>query len=135
MRRLRLSFVLSVIYLMQNQLLRDHHLGSIVLAISGAGSAGADEPQQRAGGPGFACGRDGVRIVLGASHLWALLEWRSEGDHHAGDSGGLCRLLVAWPDDGVARRAGFGAVRGQFLFVLFSYSIVNLYLSSFHRFF
>ena len=83
------------------------------LALSGARNAGDNEPQQRHRGAGVAFGGDRFRSVVGESYLWPLLEWRPQGDHHARDSGRVCRLFVAGPHRVLARRARLCAVRIQ----------------------
>ena len=110
-----LSFVLSAIYLVQNSLLRSHRLGKIVWRFPALESL---ERMSRSsvivGLVSLVGGRHRLRITVGQSHLWPLLERRSQGDHHRGDPGGVRRLPMAGADGVLARRASLGVVRSQF---------------------
>ena len=130
-----LSFVLSVIYLVQDRMLRSRRLSAAFwrfpaldvldrMARSSVyvGLAGAD------------C-RRGHGIYLGAPAARQLFVRRSESDDHAGDPGVYAAYL--W----LSRSANWRGARAallcalNFVIVLFSYTFVNLYLTRFHRFF
>ena len=105
-----------------------------VLAISRTRRSRRHEPQQRARRASSASGRHVFRIRLAASPERPLLR-RGPKDHRdSRDFRALCSLLLA------AVKAGWRGARAaricalNFILVLFSYTIVNLYLTSFHRY-
>ena len=132
-----LSFVLSLIYLVQNQLLRRHRLQSIVWRFP------ALETLER-------MSRSGVVVGLLSLFVGIAFGLMVSSAPFTGATGtviprkallpidfGRVRGLHLW----IGRTAAWRGARASalcvvnFVFVLFSYSIVNLYLSSFHRFF
>ena len=130
-----LSFVLSLIYLIQNRLLRHHRLKSIVWRFP------ALEVLERMSRSSVAVGL--VSLVVGMSFglLWAN---RLYGSYWSGDPKEIVTLVILAVYAGYLWLGRTTAWRGarasalcvlNFLVVLFSYSVVNLYLSGFHRFF
>ena len=130
-----LSFVLSVIYLVQDRVLRSRRLSVAFWRFP------ALDVLDRMARSSVYVGL--VALVLGVA---MGLVWehrlrggyscrRSEGDRHAGDPGGVRGLPVAFAQREVARGARGVALRVNFVIVLFSYTFVNLYLTKFHRFF
>lgn len=130
-----LSFVLSLIYLVQNQLLRHHHLQSVVWRFP------ALETLERMSRSGVVVGLVSLLIGISFGLMWFH---RIYGRYWNGDPKEIITLVILavyaaylW----IGRTAAWRGSRASalcvinFVFVLFSYSIVNLYLSSFHRFF
>lgn len=130
-----ISFVLSVIYLLQNRRLRDHKLG-----IVGWRFPALDVLEQMT--------RSSVLIGCGslAAGMTAGLIWahRLEGRYWDGDPKVIVTFLILAAYIGYALVSRTAAWRGarasrlciiNFMFVIFSYSIVNRYLSHFHRYF
>ena len=109
-----LSFVLSVIFLVQNQRLRQHKLGNRGMAVPAAGSSGDHDAKQCPDRLLFACrGNDGW-TDLGAPPGRPVLGRRSQGNHHSVDLGGVRRIHAAGAHVGMARRARVGALHFQF---------------------
>jgi ABC-type transport system involved in cytochrome c biogenesis permease subunit len=130
-----LSFVLSLIYLVQNQLLRRHRLQSVVWRFP------ALETLERMSRSGVVVGLLSLFVGIGFGLMWFH---RLYGRYWSGDpkeSITFVILLVYAAYLWIGRTAAWRGARASalcvinFVFVLFSYSIVNLYLSSFHRFF
>jgi ABC-type transport system involved in cytochrome c biogenesis permease subunit len=130
-----LSFVLSVIYLIQNRLLRHHRLKSIVWRFP------ALEVLERMARSSVAVGLVALMVGMGFGLLWFNRLW---GTYWSGDPKEVVTLLILAVYAGYLWLGRTTAWRGarasilcvvNFLVVLFSYSIVNLYLSGFHRFF
>ena len=130
-----LSFVLSAIFLLQNRRLRDHKLGEVgwrfpaldVLDLMTRSSVL------------IGC----VSLVAGmtAGFVWAHRLW---GRYWDNDPKVIVTLLILAVYVGYALLARTAAWRGarasalcvfNFVFVIFSYSVVNLNLSHFHRYF
>ena len=130
-----LSFVLSVIYLIQNRLLRDHRVRSLIWRFP------ALEVLERMSRSSVAVGLVSLTLGVGFGLFWFN---RLEGTYWNGDPKQIITLLVLAVYAGylwLGRSAAWRGARASalcvvnFLVVLFSYSVVNLYLSGFHRFF
>ena len=130
-----LSFVLSVIYLIQNRLLRDHRLRTLVWRFP------ALEVLERMSRSSVAVGLVSLVVGVGFGLLWFN---RLEGTYWTGDPKEIITLVILAVYAGYLWLGRSSAWRGarasvlcvlNFLVVLFSYSVVNLYLSGFHRFF
>jgi ABC-type transport system involved in cytochrome c biogenesis permease subunit len=130
-----LSFVLSVIYLIQNRLLRHHRLRSLVWRFP------ALEVLERMSRSSVAVGLVSLVIGVGFGLMWFN---RLEGTYWTGDPKEIITLVILAVYAGylwLGRSATWRGARASvlcvvnFLVVLFSYSVVNLYLSGFHRFF
>jgi ABC-type transport system involved in cytochrome c biogenesis permease subunit len=130
-----LSFVLSAIYLVQNSLLRNRRLGSIVWRFP------ALESLERMSRSSVIVGL--VSLVVGITFglLWVNRIW---GRYWNGDPKEIITVVILGVYAGYLWLGRTGSWRGarasalcvfNFVFVLFSYSVVNLYLSSFHRYF
>jgi len=130
-----LSFVLSVIYLIQNRLLRHHRLKTIVWRFP------ALEVLERMSRSSVAVGLVSLVVGVGFGVLWFN---RLQGTYWTGDPKEVITLVILAVYAGYLWLGRSSAWRGarasvlcvvNFLVVLFSYSVVNLYLSDFHRFF
>jgi ABC-type transport system involved in cytochrome c biogenesis permease subunit len=130
-----LSFVLSVIYLVENRLLRNRRLGRMVWRFP------ALEVLERMSRSSVLVGL--VSLVIGMS-FGLLWYHRIYGHYWSADLKDLVTLVILAVYAGYLWLGRTNAWRGarasalcvfNFFVVLFSYSIVNLYLSSFHRFF
>jgi ABC-type transport system involved in cytochrome c biogenesis permease subunit len=130
-----LSFVLSVIYLVQDQMLRHHRMKALVWRFP------ALEVLERMSRSSVAIGLVSLISGVGFGLMWFQ---RLEGTYWNGDPKEIITLVILavyasylW----LGRSAGWRGARASalcaanFLVVLFSYSVVNLYLSGFHRFF
>ena len=106
-----LSFVLSVIYLVQDQVLTVAASRRPVLAIPGAGRAGSHGPQQRVCRFGGTRSRRLDGFHVGASSARHLFMGRSESDHHHGDCRRVRSLSVAVAQRQLARRTRRDAMR------------------------
>lgn len=130
-----LSFVLSLIYLLQNRLLRDRRLGTIFWRFP------ALDVLERMSWSSVIVGMVslGVGVVLG--FVWVN---RLSGRYWSADPKEIATLLVfasygayLW----LARTTGWRGARASllcvlsFLFPLLSFTVVNLYLSHYHRYF
>ncbi len=130
-----LSFVLSLIYLVQNQLLRRHRLQSIVWRFP------ALETLERMSRSGVVVGLLSLLIGIVFGLMWFHRLYGRYWDGDPKESITLLILAVYAAYLWIGRTAAWRGARASalcvinFVFVLFSYSIVNLYLSSFHRFF
>src|SRR5271170_8019067 len=120
-----LSFVLSVIYGAGSRAAFAAAERGI-LAISGAGRAGAHGAQQRVRGIGGADFRRGDGIDLGTPAARQLFVRRSESDCYAGDSGGVRGVPAAFAQRELARGARGAAVRDEF-----RHRAVQLYVCKF----
>jgi ABC-type transport system involved in cytochrome c biogenesis permease subunit len=130
-----LSFVLSVIYLIQNRLLRHHRLRSLVWRFPPL------EVLDRMSRSSVAVGLVSLAIGVGFGLMWFN---RLQGTYWTGDPKEIITLVILAVYAGylwLGRSATWRGARASvlcvvnFLVVLFSYSVVNLYLSGFHRFF
>lgn len=130
-----LSFVLSVIYLVENRLLRHRHLGRIVWRFP------ALEVLERMSRSSVIVGLVSLMIGMSFGFFWFH---RIYGHYWNADPKEIVTLVILAVYAGYLWLGRTNAWRGarasglcvfNFFFVLFSYSIVNLYLSSFHRFF
>ena len=109
-----LSFVLSVIYLVENSLLRSHRLGKIVWRFPALEVAGTHEPQQRDCRAGFAGVRHRLRAALVSPHLWPILECGSEGSDHLVILAVYAGYLWLGRTRRLAGSAGLRILRNQF---------------------
>lgn len=130
-----LSFVLSVIYLVENRLLRNRHLGTMVWRFP------ALEVLERMARSSVAIGLVLLTVGITFGYFWLN---RLSGHYWNGDPKETITLVILAVYAGYLWLGRTTAWRGarasalcvfNFLFVLFSYSIVNLYLSNFHRYF
>jgi ABC-type transport system involved in cytochrome c biogenesis permease subunit len=130
-----LSFVLSAIYLIQNRLLRHHRLRSLVWRFP------ALEVLERMSRTSVMVGLVSLVVGVGFGLMWFN---RLEGTYWTGDPKEIITLVILAVYAGYLWLGRSAAWRGprasilcvvNFLVVLFSYSVVNLYLSGFHRFF
>jgi ABC-type transport system involved in cytochrome c biogenesis permease subunit len=130
-----LSFVWSVIYLIQNRLLRHHRLRTLVWRFP------ALEVLERMSRSSVAVGLVSLMVGMTFGLLWVN---RLYGTYWSGDPKEIVTLVILAVYAGYLWLGRTTAWRGarasllcvvNFLVVLFSYSVVNLYLSDFHRFF
>jgi ABC-type transport system involved in cytochrome c biogenesis permease subunit len=130
-----LSSVLSLIYLIQNQLLRHHRLDSVVWRFP------ALEVLERMSRSSVVVGLASLIVGIAFGFLWMHRIW---GQYWNGDPKEVITLVILaayasylW----LGRTTAWRGARASalcvfnFVFVLFSYSVVNLYLSGFHRYF
>jgi len=128
-----LSFVLSLIFLGEERLLASTSLEH-GLAFAAAGAAGAHEPVQRVGGTCFDRDRDGDGIRLGGP---------SHGQYWFYDPKYVVTLFVLLLYVSISGLRGprHGGARASklcifnFVVVVLSFTVVNLYLSHSHRIF
>ncbi len=130
-----LSFVTSLIYLMQNRLLRGRKLGAIGWRFP------ALDVLERVSRSSVGVGLVSLAIGVCLGFVWAH---RLFGGYWHGDWKVFVTLVILaaylayWVLSRTGTWRGARASRlcvANFLLVIFSYSIVNLYLSRFHRFF
>ncbi|MBI3670786.1 MAG: cytochrome c biogenesis protein CcsA, partial [Acidobacteria bacterium] len=130
-----LSFVLSVIYLLQNRLLRDRRLGTVFWKFP------ALEVLERMSRSSVMVGLVSLSIGVVLGFIWVN---RIRGRYWNADAKEITTLLVLLFYGGYVWLARTRAWRGarasrlfvfNFFFVLFSYTVVNLYLSHYHRYF
>ncbi|MGD0840531.1 MAG: cytochrome c biogenesis protein CcsA [Candidatus Acidiferrales bacterium] len=130
-----LSFVASLIYLIENRMLRDRRLGPVGWRFPPL------EALERLSRSSVGVGLVSLGIGASLGFVWAH---RLLGRWWNGDWKVFVTLLIfaAYATYLLLSRTGTwrGARAslvcvGNFVFVIFSYSIVNLYLSRFHRFF
>ena len=130
-----LSFVLSVIFLLQNRRLRDHRLGMVGWRFP------ALDVLERMTRSSVLIGCGSLAAGMTAGFIWAH---RLQGVYWDGDPKVIVTILILAAYIGYTFLAQTAAWRGarasvlcilNFMFVIFSYSIVNRYLSHFHRYF
>ncbi len=130
-----LSFVLSLIYLIQNRLLRHHRLGNIVWRFP------ALEVLERMSRSSVIVGLGTLAIGNAFGVFWTHQIW---GQYWNGDPKEIITLVILAAYGGYLLLGRMAAWRGarasalcvfNFVIVLLSYSVVNLYLSDYHRFF
>jgi ABC-type transport system involved in cytochrome c biogenesis permease subunit len=130
-----LSFVLSLIYLVQNALLRSRRLGSIIWRFP------ALESLERMSRSSVIVGLASLLVGIAFGLLWVNRIW---GHYWNGDPKEIITVLILAVYAGYLWLGRTGSWRGarasalcvfNFVLVLFSYSVVNLNLSNFHRFF
>ena len=126
---------MSLIYLVQNQLLRRHRLQSVVWRFPPL------EVLERMSRSSVVVGLISLLVGIAFGVLWFH---RLYGFYWSGDPKEIITLVILGVYAGylwLGRTAAWRGARASalcvfnFVFVLFSYSIVNLYLSGFHRFF
>jgi ABC-type transport system involved in cytochrome c biogenesis permease subunit len=130
-----ISFVLSVIFLVQNRRLRDHNLGKVGWRFP------ALDVLDRMTRSSVLIGCASLLAGMAMGFIWAQRLW---GRYWNGDPKVIITIVILAIYVGYALLARTSAWRGarasalcifNFLFVIFSYSVVNLYLSRFHRYF
>lgn len=130
-----LSFVLSAIYLVQNRLLRNRRLGSIIWRFP------ALESLERMSRSSVMVGLVSLIVGIVFGLLWVN---RIFGHYWNGDPKEIITVVILAVYAGYLWLGRTGSWRGarasalcvfNFILVLFSYSVVNLDLSTFHRFF
>src|SRR5713226_6348954 len=130
-----ISFVLSVIFLLQNRRLRDHKLGMVGWRFP------ALDVLERMTRSSVLIGCLSLAAGMTAGLIWAH---RLEGQYWDGDPKVIVTVLILLIYIGytfLSRTAAWRGARASalcifnFMFVIFSYSIVNRYLSHFHRYF
>jgi ABC-type transport system involved in cytochrome c biogenesis permease subunit len=130
-----ISFVLSIIFLIQNRRLRDHKLGVVGWRFP------ALDVLDRMTRSSVLIGCVSLAAGMTAGMIWAH---RLEGRYWDGDPKVIVTVLILLAYVGYTFLSRTSAWRGarasalcifNFMFVIFSYSIVNRYLSHFHRYF
>ena len=130
-----LSFVVSLLYLAQNRWLRDRKLGSVIWRFP------ALEVLERMSRSSVIVGVTALSFGMALGFLWAH---RLLGHYVTGDPKeivSLVVLLVYVLYLRLSRQTAWRGARacrlcvGCFFCVIFSYTVVNFYLSSYHRFF
>lgn len=130
-----IAFVLSLIYLLQNRILRDRRPGATFWRFP------ALEVLERVSRSSVAVGL--TALVVGVSLGFAAAS-RIHGVYWSGDAKEIISLVILAAYAAYLYLSGTAAWRGaraaalcviNFLFVLFSYTVVNLYLSEYHRYF
>jgi ABC-type uncharacterized transport system permease subunit len=130
-----ISFVLSLIYLLQNRRLRVHKLGTVGWRFPPL------DFLERMTRSSVLIGCISLAVGMTAGFIWAH---RLQGRYWTGDPKMIVTVLILAIYIGymlLARTAAWRGARASalcmfnFLFVVFSYSIVNRYLSHFHRYF
>jgi len=130
-----LSFVLSVLYLVQNRHLRDHRVGTVIFRFP---ALEVLELMSRSSVTVGVCAL-GFGMALGS--VWAH---RLMGRYVTGDPKeifSVLTLLIYLGYLGVAQKTSWRGARSSvlcvanFLVVIFNYTVVNFYLSKYHRFF
>ena len=130
-----LSFVLSLIYLLQNRLLRDRRLGTPFWRYP------ALEVLERMSRSSVIVGLASLAVGITLGFVWVN---RIRGRYWSADAKEITTLLVFLLYVGYVWLARTTAWRGaraallcvlNFIFVVFSYTVVNLYLSRYHRYF
>ncbi|MGH9816852.1 MAG: cytochrome C assembly family protein [Candidatus Acidiferrales bacterium] len=130
-----IAFVLSAIYLLQNRLLRDHHLGAMFWRFP------ALEVLERMSRSSVMVGVAALVVGIAFGAVWSK---RLNGSYVTGDAKEIISLLilacyVAYIV--LARRTRWRGARAAVLcivsfgLVVFSYTVVNLYMSGYHRYF
>ena len=130
-----ISFVLSIIFLVQNRRLRDHKLGAVGWRFP------ALDVLERMTRSSVLIGCASLLMGMTAGLIWAH---RLEGQYWNGDPKVIVTVIILAAYLGYTLLSQTAAWRGarasalcifNFMFVIFSYSIVNRYLSHFHRYF
>jgi ABC-type transport system involved in cytochrome c biogenesis permease subunit len=130
-----ISFVLSIIFLVQNRRLRSRKLGIVGWRFP------ALDVLERMTRSSVLIGCISLAAGMTAGLIWAH---RLEGQYWDGDPKVIVTVLILLIYVGYEFLSGTAAWRGarasalcifNFMFVIFSYSIVNRYLSHFHRYF
>ncbi|HUK29683.1 MAG TPA: cytochrome c biogenesis protein CcsA [Candidatus Acidoferrum sp.] len=130
-----LAFVLSTVYLIQNRLLRARKPGGMLWRFPPM-----DVLERMCRSSAFV-GVLSLAAGIACGFVWAD---RLHGHYWSGDPKEIVSLLILvlyltylWLSRGTAWRGSRAAVLClcNFAFVLFSYSIVNIYLSRYHRFY
>ena len=130
-----ISFVLSIIFLVQNRRLRDHKLGAVGWRFP------ALDVLERMTRSSVLIGCASLLVGMTAGLIWAH---RLEGRYWNGDPKVIVTVLILAAYVCYTLLSQTAAWRGarasalcilNFVFVIFSYSIVNRYLSHFHRYF
>ena len=130
-----LSFVLSVIFLIQDRRLREHKLGIVGWRFP------ALDVLERMTRSSVLVGCASLALGMTAGFIWAhrLLGRYWDGDPKVIITVLILAIYIAYTF--LARTAAWRGARASilctlnFMFVIFSYSIVNRYLSHFHRYF
>ena len=130
-----LSFVLSLIYLLQDRLLRGRKLGPVFWRYP------ALEVLERMSRSSVVIGMASLAVGIVFGFIWAH---RIQGRYWNGDAKEITTLAVfalylgyLW----LGRKTAWRGARASwlcalnFLLVVFSYTVVNLYLSRYHRYF
>ena len=130
-----ISFVLSIIFLIQNRRLRGHRLGVVGWRFP------ALDVLERMTRSSVLIGIVSLAVGMTAGLIWAH---RLEGQYWDGDPKVIVTFVILAFYIGYSLLSRTAAWRGarasalcifNFTFVIFSYSIVNRYLSHFHRYF
>jgi len=130
-----ISFVLSAIYLLQNRLLRDRKMGVVFWRFP------ALEVLERMSRSGVMVGVAAMSVGLAFGVVWSK---RLHDSFVTGDAKEIASVVVLSSYLlylGLARTTRWRGARAaalciaNFLLVVFSYTVVNLYLSKNHRFF
>jgi len=130
-----LSFVLSLIYLLQNHVLRDRRLGTVFWRFP------ALEVLERMSRSSVMVGIASLSFGIVLGFVWANRIWAGRW---SADPKVIASLVILAFYGGYLWLARTTAWRGprasllcvfNFLVVIFSYTIVNLYLSRYHRYF
>ena len=130
-----ISFVLSIIFLVQNRRLRGHKLGVVGWRFP------ALDVLERMARSSVIIGCVSLAAGMTAGLIWAH---RLQGQYWDGDPKVIVTFLILAAYIGytvLSRTAAWRGARASvlcilnFAFVIFSYSIVNRYLSHFHRYF
>ena len=132
-----LAFVLSLIYLIQNRLLRDRRLSNLVWRFPPL------EVLERMSRSSVIVGLVALVFGMGLGFLWVHRLYGHFGNWN-GDPKEIVTLLILFAYGGylwLGRTKSWRGARASvvcvlnFVLVVFSLSIVNRYLSDFHRFF
>ncbi len=130
-----LSFVVSLLYLAQNRWLRDRNLGTVIWRFP------ALDVLERMSRSSVLVGVTAMSFGMALGFVWAR---RLLGHWVTGDAKEIISLIVLLMYAIYLRLSRQTAWRGAracrlcvlcFFFVIFSYTIVNFYLTSYHRFF
>ncbi len=130
-----LSFVLSLIYLLQNRVLRDRRLGTVFWRFP------ALEVLERMSRSSVVVGVAALSFGMVLGSVW---ENRIRGTYWSADPKEITSLVILifylgylWLDRTAAWRGARASLLCvlNFLVVIFSYTVVNRYLSHYHRYF
>ncbi len=130
-----LAFVLSAVYLLQNHLLRDRKLGTVFWRFP------ALEVLEGMSRSSVIVGMSALGVGMTLGFMWAN---RIRGHYFSGDAKEIFTVIVfvlyaayLW----LSRKTAWRGARASllcvlcYLFPVFSYTVVNLYLSHYHRYF